>query len=157
MNQHTTPLRRRLLIAAAALALAVTSGLAHSAETDAAQAQAAVAAFHEALSAGDADAALRLLAPDALVMEGGDLETRQHYQAHHLAADIAFARAVKSQRAGMTATVQRDVAWVSATTTTTGTYQGKPVHLNGAELMVLTKAPTGWLIRAIHWSSRERK
>lgn len=158
MNQHTTTQpRRALLLAAVALALAATSGLSHAAEADEAQAQAAVAAFHAALDAGDADAALRLLAPDAVVMEGGDLETRTHYAAHHLAADIAFARAVQSQRAGVTAKVQGEVAWVSATSTTAGNYKGKPVHLNGAELMVLTKTPTGWLIRAIHWSSHARK
>ena len=74
-----------------------------------------------------------------------------------LEADIAFARAVKSQRSGVTATVHGEVAWVSSTSTTAGTYNGKAVHLNGAELIVLTKAPSGWLIRAIHWSSNERK
>ena len=137
--------------------LAATSGMAHADENDEAQARAAVAAFHQALGAGDTDAALRRLAPDAVVMEGGDLETRTHYQAHHLEADIAFARAVKSQRSGVTATVHGEVAWVSSTSTTAGTYNGKAVHLNGAELIVLTKAPTGWLIRAIHWSSNERK
>jgi hypothetical protein len=38
-----------------------------------------------------------------------------------------------------------------------GSCKEKNIRLNGAELMVLSKAPAGRLIRAIHWSSHERK
>ena len=55
-------------------------------------------AFHAALAAGDSAAALALLAPDAVVLESGEVETRAEYAAHHLAADIEFSRAVPSQR-----------------------------------------------------------
>ena len=59
---------------------------------------ATVTAFHAALAAGDSAAALALLAPDAVVLESGEVETRAEYAAHHLAADIEFSRAVPSQR-----------------------------------------------------------
>lgn len=148
---------RSLFMALALVAAAATPGIARSAASDELDARAAAAAFHEALNAGDAEAALRLLAPDAVVMEGGDLETRKQYQDHHLGADIQFAQAVKTIRNGIAVTVSGDVAWVRSTSITTGLYKGRSIHLNGAELMVLSKAPTGWLIRAIHWSSHEGK
>jgi hypothetical protein len=37
-----------------------------------------------------------------------------------------------------------------------GEYRGKAVDIASAELLVLTRAPAGWRIRAIHWSSRPR-
>ena len=38
-----------------------------------------------------------------------------------------------------------------------GQFNGRAVNSTGAELMVLTKSGAGWLIRAIHWSSRNRR
>lgn len=148
--------RRRCLAAVLAVSAALSTR-ALAAEGEEALVKATVAAFHQALHAGDREAALRLLAPDAVVLEGGDLETRQQYEDHHLAADIQFARATRSTRSAISATVQGDAAWVSSASTTSGTFNGKPINLGGAELMVLTRAPGGWLIRAIHWSSRQRR
>jgi ketosteroid isomerase-like protein len=147
---------RSLFLASVLIAAAVAPVVAQTAKDGEPLAKAAVAAFHEALNAGNAEAAMRLLAPDAVVMEGGDLETRKQYQDHHLAADIQFARSVKTVRSGIFATVVGEVAWVSSTSVTVASYNGRDINLNGAELMVLSKAPTGWLIRAIHWSSHER-
>ena len=114
----------------------------------------AVRAFHEALVRGDSSAALRLLAPDALILEAGGLETRADYRGHHLPGDIAFAQAVPSQRAEPTVMVSGDVAWVVWTSRTTGTFRDRAINSAGAELVVLSRAPEGWQIRAIHWSSR---
>lgn len=148
-------LRRAVL--AVLVASAAASVRAQATPADEALVKAAVAAFHRALDSGDREAALRLLAPDAVVLEGGDLETRQQYQDHHLAADIQFAQATRSTRSTVAVTVQGDAAWISSVSTTSGQVNGKPLQLSGAELMVLTRAPSGWLIRAIHWSSRQRK
>jgi hypothetical protein len=38
-----------------------------------------------------------------------------------------------------------------------GTFQGRAVDLLGSELMVLSRSPDGWRIRAIGWSSRARR
>jgi len=117
---------------------------------------AVVAQFRSALLAGDSTAALRSLANDAVIIEAGSIETRDEYRAHHLPADIAFAQAVPSTVNSLSATLRGDVAWVTSTSVTTGTFQGRAVNSAGAELMVLSRTPQGWQIRAIHWSSRRR-
>jgi ketosteroid isomerase-like protein len=111
--------------------------------------------YHEALAAGDSAAALSLLSPSALILESGGVETLQEYRAHHLPADISFARQVKSTRSSVGVTIRGDVAWTSATSISRGKFMGKPVNSAGAELMVLTRSRSGWTINALHWSSRD--
>lgn len=113
--------------------------------------------FHRALAAGDRDRALSLLWTDAAILEGGALESRADYAAHHLDADIAFAKAVPSKRSRPVVTIEGSVAWVHSTFTSNGVLNGKPLAFAGAELMVLTRMREGWRIRAIHWSSRSTK
>jgi ketosteroid isomerase-like protein len=119
-----------------------------------AEAERTVAAFHAALARGDRAAAESLLAPDAVVLEGGERETREEYLAHHLDADVAFAREVPLARESPRAVARGDVAWVVATTRGEGAHAGRPLHIRGAELIVLSRGDDGWRIRAIHWSSR---
>jgi ketosteroid isomerase-like protein len=113
--------------------------------------------YHEALSTGDSARALQLLAPDAQILESGGMETRAEYRSHHLSGDIAFAKAVASSRGPMRVTVEGNTAWTAATSTTQGTFNARAINSVGAESMVLTKGPEGWRIRAIHWSSRNRR
>lgn len=113
-----------------------------------------VTAFHAALAAGDSAAALALLAPDAVILEAGELETRAQYAAHHLGADIELSRAVPSRRVTSQVHQHDAIAWVASTSTTQGTFRDRSVASQGAELMVLGRTDHGWLIRAIHWSSR---
>jgi ketosteroid isomerase-like protein len=89
-----------------------------------------------------------------VIAESGGIESLREYRAHHLPADIAFARAVKSTRSPVQVSVRGDVAWTIASSATRGTYGGKPVNSAGAELMVLTRSHGQWTISAIHWSSR---
>ena len=127
--------------------------------SDSADVVATVERFHAALAAGDSAAALAVLAADVTILESGDVETREAYRAHHLGADIAYARAVPSTRTLGRVAVAGDAAWVTATSTTRGQYNGREVNSAGAELVVLTRAPRAparWVIRAIHWSSRRR-
>lgn len=114
-----------------------------------------VTAFHESLQRGDGSAAMKLLAPDAIILEGGSVETRAEYESHHLAADMAFARAVPSTRSGVQVQVDGNTAWLKSVSRSEGTFQSRPINSSGAELVVLTKTPDGWRIRAIHWSSRK--
>lgn len=113
--------------------------------------------FHELLFRGDSSAALALLAPDVVIMESGDIERLSDYRAHHLLADIAFAKAVPSTRGTMTVTISGDAAWVSSTSTTQGTYKDRTINSAGAELVVVTRVAGVWRIRAIHWSSHARR
>ena len=115
---------------------------------------AAVLAYHAALAAGDARAAAALLAFDAVVIEDGSVESRAEYVAGHLAADIEFARAVAQTRSEVRVVRAGEVAWVSASSRSEGTFRGREIHSAGAELMVLSHEADGWRIRAIHWSAR---
>lgn len=117
-------------------------------------AAAVVQSFHDALAKGDSVTVIKLLAPDALILEAGGLETRADYRGHHLPGDIAFARAITPKQESSHVTVEGNVAWVVATTRTTGTFGERAIDSAGAELVVLTRSADGWLIRAIHWSSR---
>ena len=75
--------------------------------------KAVVDAFYGAITAGDAAAAMRLIAPDAVFVESGKIETRAEYEANHLPADIDFERQVKAQRGPLRVTFDgRDTAWV---------------------------------------------
>lgn len=113
--------------------------------------------FHQALAAGDSSGALVLLAPDVVIQESGGEETRAEYRAHHLQADIEFARAVRSRQGPIRVRVRGDAAWASSTTTTVGEFRGRAIDSAGAELMVLTRERGGWRIAAIHWSSHARR
>ncbi|MBW3631202.1 MAG: DUF4198 domain-containing protein [Gemmatimonadetes bacterium] len=128
-----------------------------AARSDSANAAAVVDRFHEALAEADSAAALALLAPDATILESGGMESRAEYRGHHLPGDIEFARAVRRQRTPVRVTVRGDVAWAISTSTTQGEFRGRQINSAGAELMVLTRSGTGWLIAAIHWSSRARR
>lgn len=125
--------------------------------TDSADVVAAVHRYHAALESGDSAAALALLTDDVVILESGGLETRDQYRSHHLPGDIAFARAVKSERGPVAVRVRGDVAWASSTSVVQGTYNGRAVNSAGAELMVLVRTSQGWKIAAIHWSSRARR
>jgi ketosteroid isomerase-like protein len=135
------------------IALLVTSPAAAQSR-DSAAILATVQAFHDALTRGDSTAALVLLAPDVVILESGDRESRAEYQAHHLAADIEFSREVRGEDGPRTVTILGDCAWVVGTNRSTGTFRGRTINSAGAELMVLTRTSGGWRIRAIHWSSR---
>lgn len=125
--------------------------------TDSAAAVAVVHELHAMLERGDSAAVLALLAPELVVLESGGFEDRAEFRAHHLPADIAFARAVQSERRIRAVEVAGDVAWVASTSVTQGEFRGRTINSSGAELIVLRRFASGWTITAIHWSSRARR
>lgn len=127
-----------------------------STASDSAQVATLVHDFHAALEQGDSSAALALLAPDVVIVESGDVETLADYRAHHLPADIAFAKAIKASRKARGVTIVGDLAYSVATSVTTGTYRDRAVDSQGAELIVARRTGGRWKITAIHWSSRRR-
>jgi uncharacterized GH25 family protein/ketosteroid isomerase-like protein len=139
----------------ATLVFAVAPG--REASEDSAAVVAVVAQYHAALAGGDSATALRLLAPDAVILESGGLETVAEYRAHHLPADIAFAAGVPAQRTVRSVVVRGDMASVASTSVSQGEFRGRAVNSTGAELMVLARTGDGWRITAIHWSSRARR
>lgn len=126
-------------------------------DAEAAAVKSVARSFHEALRAGDAAAIERLLAADAVILENGEVESREEYLRHHLAADIEFAKAVPSRSTATEVTLSGNTAWLRAKSITQGQYRDQAVRLAGAELMVLTRREASWQIRAIHWSSRKLK
>lgn len=116
--------------------------------------------FHTALAAGDRAAVEVLLLPDAVVLEEGKSESRTEYFGHHFGSDAAFLAAVEREPLVRETEVAGDVAWVASTRRLHGTYDGRQLDLDSAELLVLRRdasAPDGWRVAAVHWSSRSRK
>lgn len=156
------PTARHLRLAAftlLVLGLAPAAGAqaaAPAAVSDSAQVVAVLERFRAAMASGDSATVLSLLAPDAVILESGDSERVAEYRAHHLPADIEFARGVKESRAALRVSVRGDLAWAAGTSAAQGQFRGRPVNSTGAELMVLARTADGWRIVAIHWSSRRR-
>jgi len=109
--------------------------------------------FHRAVKTGDTLAVTQLLANDLQVLEGGDVENRDHYISHHLPADIEFARATTSTRTISSLRREGKVAWLVSTSATRGTFRGREINSVGAEMMILTRTKNDWRIRAVQWSS----
>jgi len=127
-----------------------------SAQADSAYVVAVIEQFRAALAGGDSAGAMALLAPDAVVLEGGWVETREDYAAGHLTADMAFLAGMTTKIVSRTVTLAGEVAWVSTVSHTDGDYDGRAISNRVAELMILGRGDGGWLIRAIHWSSGRR-
>ena len=115
---------------------------------------AVVESFYGAIKKGDATAAMSVIAPDAVFLESGRLETRAEYEANHLPADIEFETQVSGKRGPMRVTFEGNTAWVIALTEYDGSFQGNPVSFVSAQLVVLVRDSGIWRIRTIHWSSR---
>jgi ketosteroid isomerase-like protein len=113
--------------------------------------------YHAALSAGDTATVMSLLAPGAVVLESGGIESREEYRSHHLPADMAFAKAVPRERGPIQVRVNGGTAWAASTSISQGRFRDREIDSQGAELMVLRRTEEGWRIEAIHWSSRNRR
>ncbi|MGZ8329186.1 MAG: nuclear transport factor 2 family protein [Allosphingosinicella sp.] len=120
-------------------------------------AAAAVDSFHASLRRGDADAALALVADDAVVFEEGRAErSKAEYALRHAAADAAFSKAVPSVRSRRTGHAAGDLALIASESRTRGRFKGQDVDRIMVETMVLRREPGGaWKIVHIHWSSAE--
>ena len=152
---HRSSRRRWSLCAAVAFAAACLSACGQPVN-DEAGVRAALESFYAAMKAGDATAAMALIAQDALFVEGGRLETRDESEKNHLPADIGFEKQVSGKRGPLRITFNGDTAWVIATTDYDGTFEGAPVSFTSAQLAVLTRESGSWKIRSIHWSSLRR-
>ncbi len=137
--------------------LLLTAGLAlgQTNAPDAAAIRTTAEEFHQALASGKPDQVMDLLHPDALIVEGGTVQTRDEYQSEHLAADIAFASAVPGKKTKVVVRQDGDIAWVTSTLIVAGKFKEKAINERAAETMVLQKTADGWRIRNIHWSSEK--
>ena len=123
---------------------------------DEAAVTATLEAFYGAMKTGDTAAAMAQIAPDAVFLETGRIETRDEYEKNHLPLDIGFEKQVTGKRSPWRVNLKGDAAWVIATTEFDGTFDGGPVSFTSQQLAVLTRETEGWRIRSIHWSSMRR-
>ena len=113
----------------------------------------AVKTFHQALRAGDANAARAMLADDVLIVEGNGVErSADEYASHHMLADMKFMAAVQAEALEHQTKVLGNVAYSVSRTQLTGDYKGKPVDVVSKETLVLVDNGDGWKIVHVHWS-----
>jgi len=148
---------KRILLAVSLCFLALQPAQAQSVRSDSIAAIAAIDAFHAALRAGDSARVVGLLAADAVIIEAGTIETRAEYLAGHLGADIKASRGAPGERTVLAATIEGNVAFVTARTVTSTTGPQVTSVSELAELMVVARTDGVWKIRAVHWSSRRRR
>jgi len=113
-----------------------------------------VHAFHRALASGDSAAALGMLHPEAVIYEAGHAETLDEYRAGHLAADIRFATATERHVLDERTLAMEGTVLYLAETHTSGRLNDREIDARGVETVLLVRAPEGWRIRHVHWSSR---
>ncbi len=147
----------RVMIGAAMMAMSMGANEASAQSASEAQVTAVVAAFHTALAAGDSTTALSQLAEDVTILESGGVETKEQYRSGHLSGDMRYAQAAPRERGEMNVTIMGDVAWVHSLSVVQGQMGDREVNSQSAELMVLARDGGRWLIKAIHWSSRQRR
>ena len=146
----------RRTIEAVGAALLVLANIANAADATSGEAASKVAAqFHAALEAGNADGASALLSATALIFESGHAETRDEYISHHLAADIAFAKATQRTVKSKQQQCDESMCVLMQSSETTGTFKGKNVRSLSKETMVLRREGDAWKILHVHWSSHK--
>jgi len=117
--------------------------------------QAAMESFYAAILAGDGEAAMRLIAADAMFVESGMVETRDQYEQNHLPRDIEFEGKFTGERTReiMRSDIDGDLAWLLANTHYDGMFEDFPLEFDSLQLMVLSHKSGEWLIESVHWSS----
>ena len=110
--------------------------------------------FYGGVKAGDTKAVMQLIAPDAVFVESGKIETRAEYEANHLPADIEFESQTKGTRGPSQVTfgANGNAAWVISRAEYD---EGNPEKYINTQLMVLTRENGEWKIRSISWSSNQ--
>ena len=151
------PGTRRTLAVACGFLLSATSARSQTTATDSSAAVTVVERFHAALTSGDSASAVMLLASDVMVVESGAVQTRSQYLGHHLGADMKASKGAKAVRTVIQVRIIGSAGYIVSKTVTPPTGAEGSTGSELAELMVLSKAASGWSIRAVHWSSRRSR
>ena len=146
-----------LLAASTALSLLTTNAVDARAQSASQEIERVVVAFHSALAAGDSTTALGYLAEDVIILESGGTETKEQYRSGHLSGDMRFAQAVPQERGELDVRLVGEAAWAHSTSIRQGRIGEREINSQSAELVVLAREEGTWKIKAIHWSSRNRR
>lgn len=111
-------------------------------------------AFHEALNRGDRQAVLALLAPEVVIREGGETQSREAYAASHLNHDIAFLKEADIRPVDIGSMAMGDTAMVGSRRQVRTMHDGEQGAVPSSEMLTPKKAPSGWLITQVDWSSQ---
>ena len=149
--------RQGVLLGAASVALLIGGDGAAAQQGESQAVIEVVDAFHEALASGDSTTALSLLAEDVIILESGGAETKQEYRSGHIRGDMRFAQAVPRERGEVHVQIAGEAAWAHSMSVTQGQMGDRQINSMSAELMVLARIEGRWQIKAIHWSSRQRR
>ncbi|WP_051122751.1 DUF4440 domain-containing protein [Euryhalocaulis caribicus] len=116
--------------------------------------EAAAAALHQALVAGDEAAVRNLLAENVLILEGGGAEqSLEEYASGHMVSDMAFLGAIETETLSRRSRVQDDSAWVATETRMEGEFRDSEIAIKSQETLVMARQDGGWRITHIHWSN----
>ena len=154
MNRQIDRWRSCSGVALLAVVLAMSSAC-QAQSSKAADVNSVVETFYAAIKAGKADAAMALIAPDAIFVESAKIETRDQYEKVHLPRDIEYEGQIDGKRGPLKVTQEGNTAWVISTTTYDEKDQGNPDLYIITQLMVLSRGTDGWRIRSICWSSNQ--
>ncbi len=153
---------RRLLTASIALVLAAPgmTGRADASPiglvSDTTEVMSVVLRFHASLAEADSATVAGLLSDDVVILEGGRAESKLEYLSQHFHSDAAYLGAVSREPQETSVFVSGDAAWVTSISRMRGSFRGREIDSNTAELIVLRKTESGWKIVAVHWSSGRR-
>jgi mono/diheme cytochrome c family protein/ketosteroid isomerase-like protein len=111
-------------------------------------------AFHAALKRGDRKAVLAMLAPEVVINEGGESQTRDVYAASHLSHDIAFLEGADVRPLDMASMPMGDTAMVGSRSEVRTVHHDEQVAALNTEMLTLRKSAGGWLITRIDWTSQ---
>lgn len=110
-------------------------------------------AFHHALEEGNGEGALRWLADDAVILEGGVAQSKEEYADHHLGSDMAFLAETQSRRLSRESRSGDGVVIVITRTELKGVFRDREIDLVSSETAVLKWVGEDWKIQHLHWSN----
>ena len=118
-------------------------------------AEATAKAFHAALQKGDRAAVLALLAPEVVVSEEGESQSREQYAAGHLGADIEFLKSASIKPVSVGSMPMGNTAMVGSRSEIRTNTNGKAMAMLSSEMLTMKKTPNGWRITRIEWASEK--
>ena len=131
-------------------ASSASTGHGHAKPTSA---EAVLDAFHHALEEGNGEAALRWLADDAVILEGGVAQSKAEYADHHLGSDMAFLAAMQSEQLSRESRRADGVVTVITRTQLKGVFKEREIDIVSSETAVLKQVDGDWKIQHLHWSN----
>lgn len=110
--------------------------------------------FRNAMQNGEIATALRLLAPEVLIYDGGrEIRSREAYAAGPLKRDMARDAAFYTTVLSQDSAERGDTAWVTTRTRYLSTSTEQAVEFIGTETLVLHRLASGWQIVHVHRST----